>query len=206
MGSKVENAQSELTSTQRILERAIQVIEESGEAAIRTNPIAFECGVTPPILYRAFGSREGLIIAAQAERYRRSTTESFEILKRYIDEATSRDTLLQNIADTLDFIFSDGRAANRRLRAEVIGSSVSRPALREELSRVDREYAALIVEAYQKAIHNGWISSTKNLEVIALWAQGLINARYLFDNHLDSDYGKSWNELTRRAILDAIFN
>lgn len=206
MSSKVENEQSELTSSQRILERAIQVIEESGEAAIRTNPIAFECGVTPPILYRAFGSREGLIIAAQAERYRRSTSESFEFLKRHIDEATSRETLYKNISETFDFIFGEGRAANRRLRAEVIGSSVSRPALRDELLRVDREYASLIVMAYQKAFQNGWISSTKNHEVIALWAQGLINSRYVFDEDGDVERGAAWNELTRRAILDAIFD
>lgn len=206
MEKSVDTPQSELTSTQRILERAIQVIEESGEAAIRTNPIAFECGVTPPILYRAFGSREGLIIAAQAERYRRSTSESFQFLKRYIDEATSRESLYLNISNTLDFIFSDGRAANRRLRAEVIGSSVSRPALRDELLRVDREYATLIVEAYQKALENGWISSTKNYEVISLWVQGLINARYLFDEDRNVERGTAWNELTRRAILDAIFD
>lgn len=206
MSSKVENEQSELTSSQRILERAIQVIEESGEAAIRTNPIAFECGVTPPILYRAFGSREGLIIAAQAERYRRSTSESFEFLKRYIDEATSREALYKNISETFDFIFGEGRAANRRLRAEVIGSSVSRPALRDELLRVDREYASLIVMAYQKAFQNGWISSTKNHDVIALWAQGLINSRYMFDEDGDVARGAAWNELTRRAILDAIFD
>lgn len=206
MSSKVENEQSELTSSQRILERAIQVIEESGEAAIRTNPIAFECGVTPPILYRAFGSREGLIIAAQAERYRRSTSESFEFLKRYIDEATSREALYKNISETFNFIFGEGRAANRRLRAEVIGSSVSRPALRDELLRVDREYASLIVMAYQKAFQNGWISSTKNHDVIALWAQGLINSRYMFDEDGDVARGAAWNELTRRAILDAIFD
>lgn len=206
MEKSVDTPQSELTSTQRILERAIQVIEESGEAAIRTNPIAFECGVTPPILYRAFGSREGLIIAAQAERYRRSTSESFQFLKRYIDEATSRESLYLNISNTLDFIFSDGRAANRRLRAEVIGSSVSRPALRDELLRVDREYATLIVEAYQKALENGWISSKKNYEVISLWVQGLINARYLFDEDRNIERGTAWNELTRRAILDAIFD
>lgn len=206
MSSKVENEQSELTSSQRILERAIQVIEESGEAAIRTNPIAFECGVTPPILYRAFGSREGLIIAAQAERYRRSTSESFEFLKRYIDEATSREALYKNISETFNFIFGEGRAANRRLRAEVIGSSVSRPALRDELLRVDREYASLIVLAYQKAFQNGWISSTKNHDVIALWAQGLINSRYMFDEDGDVARGAAWNELTRRAILDAIFD
>lgn len=206
MSAKSDHTPSEPTSAQRILERTIQVIEESGEAAIRTNPIAFECGVTPPILYRAFGSREGLIIAAQAERYRQSTSEAFQFLKRYIDEATSRETLYQNISETLDFIFSDGRAANRRLRAEVIGSSVSRPALRDELLRVDREYATLIAEAYEKALHNGWISSSKNYEVIALWVQGLINARYLFDEDDNSERGAAWNELTRRAILDAIFN
>lgn len=206
MDKKIDVSQSELTSTQRILERAIQVIEESGEAAIRTNPIAFECGVTPPILYRAFGSREGLIIAAQAERYRRSTSESFQYLKRYIDEATSRETLYTNISETLDFIFGDGRAANRRLRAEVIGSSVSRPVLRDELLRIDREYATLISEAYQKAFQNGWISSAKNHDVIALWAQGLINARYLFDEDQNVERGAAWNELTRRAILDAIFD
>lgn len=197
---------SELSSTQRILERAIQVIEESGEAAIRTNPIAFECGVTPPILYRAFGSREGLVIAAQAERYRRSTLEAMEYLYRYIEEATSRDSLYRIISETLDFIFGIERAANRRLRAEVIGSSVSRPKLREQLLRIDWEYATLIAAAYKKAIENGWISKDKNHQVISLWVQGLVNSRYLFDENPHLEHGAAWNELTRRAILDAIFD
>lgn len=206
MSEKSESIDAEMTSTQRILERAICVIEESGEVAIRTNQIAFECGVTPPILYRAYGSREGLIIAAQAERYRRSTAEAVQFLKRYIDEATSRESLYENISNTLDYIFSDSRASNRRLRAEVIGSSVSRPALREELLRIDWEYATLIADAYEKALQNGWISSQKNHEVIALWVQGLVNARYLFDENPDPQHGAAWNDLTRRAILDAIFN
>lgn len=197
---------SGLTSTQRILERAIQVIEESGEAAIRTNPIAFECGVTPPILYRAFGSREGLVIAAQAERYRRSTAEAVQFLLSYIKEATSRESLYQILSGTLDFVFSDARSGNRRLRAEVIGSSVSRPQLREELLRIDGEYATVIANAYKKAIENKWISKDKNHEVISLWVQGLINSRYLFDENPHLEYGTAWNELTRRAILDAIFD
>lgn len=195
-----------MTSTQRILERAIQVIEESGEAAIRTNPIAFECGVTPPILYRAFGSREGLVIAAQAERYRRSTAEAIQFLLSYIEEATSRDSLYAILSATLDFVFSDARAENRRLRAEVIGSSVSRPELREQILRIDWEYATLIVAAYKKAIENNWISNDKNHQVISLWVQGLINSRYLFDENPHLEHGVAWNELTRRAILDAIFD
>lgn len=193
------------SSAERILERAIEVIEQSGEAAIRTNPIAFDCGVTPPILYRAFGSREGLVIAAQAERYRRSTAESAEYLYQYIASATSRESLRENISRSLDFIFGDSRSANRRLRAEVIGSAVSRPKLREEITRIDREYAIEIAHAYQPAVEKGWIPSDKNLEVIAIWAQGVVNMRMMVDDSSDPESRVEWDALSKAAILDAVF-
>jgi|688.fasta_scaffold00034_164 AcrR family transcriptional regulator len=196
----------ELTSVQRILERTIQVIETAGEAAIRTNPIAFECGVTPPILYRAFGNREGLIIAAQAERYRRSTEAGLLYLFRYIDEANSREQLRENISTSLDFIFSEQRAENRRLRADVIGSSMSRPELREQLTRIDEEYALAIMERYQPAIDKGWLSREKNHAVIAIWAQGVVNARVMVDKGASAETLTAWDELSKRAILSAIFD
>jgi AcrR family transcriptional regulator len=197
---------SELSSVQRILERTIQVIEESGEAAIRTNPIAFECGVTPPILYRAFASREGLIIAAQAERYRRSTEVSAKYLYDSIARADSRESLIANVSSLLDFVFSKDRAENRRLRVEVIGSSVSRPQLRELIAGIDQEYSVSIALAYQSAVEKGWMSSGKNLEAIALWAQGLLNTRYMVDAAASDEDANTWNELTRQSILSALFD
>jgi len=196
----------ELTSSQRILERAIQVIESAGEAAIRTNPIAFDCGVTPPILYRAFGSREGLIIAAQAERYRRSTANSARYLYDSIAKATSRESLVANVGEMLDFIFDSARAENRRLRVEVIGSSVSRPELRELIAGIDKEYAITIALAYQPAVDRGWMSSGKNFEAIALWAQGLVNTRYMVDETASVEDSEVWNQLTRQSILAALFD
>jgi len=197
---------SELSSAQRILERTIQVIEESGEAAIRTNPIAFECGVTPPILYRAFTSREGLIIAAQAERYRRSTEVSAKYLYDSIARADSRESLIANVRSLLDFVFNTDRAENRRLRVEVIGSSVSRPQLRELIAAIDKEYSVSIALAYQPAVEKGWISTGKNLEAIALWAQGLLNTRYMVDAIASDEDANTWNDLTRQSILSAIFD
>lgn len=196
----------EMTSSQRILERAIHVIEEAGEAAIRTNPIAFECGVTPPILYRAFGSREGLIIAAQAERYRRSTAYAAKYLCDSIAKATSRESLIANVGEMLDFIFDPARARNRRLRVEVIGSSVSRPELRQLIAEIDKEYAVTIALAYQPAVDAGWMSSGKNFEAIALWAQGLVNTRYMFDETASEEDSEEWNQLTRASILAALFD
>ncbi len=195
----------ELSSYERILERAIEVIEKSGEVGIRTNPIAIECGVTPPILYRAFGNREGLIVAAQAERYRRSSLEASEHLFRYIAEADSRESLRANFSRALDLIFGDERAVNRRLRAEVLGSSISRPALREQIRNIDRDYAGAVATAYAPAVDRGWISADKNLFAIALWGQGIINMRVMVDDTDNEPLRAEWDRMAKHAILHEIF-
>ncbi|MBU3700811.1 MAG: helix-turn-helix transcriptional regulator [Acidimicrobiia bacterium] len=52
----------------KILDMAVDMIDAGGEAAIRVNHIVAAIGVTPPVLYHHFGSRDGLVIAAQVER------------------------------------------------------------------------------------------------------------------------------------------
>ena len=190
---------------ERILERAIEVIESGGEVAIRTNLIAEECGVTAPILYRAFTNREGLVIAAQAERYRRSTTVAFGFLVSYIENATSRDELRSNVSAALDFIFSSERSAARRLRAEVIGSAVSRPELRAAVASIDLDYAERVAEAYAIAVRSGWVDAGVDLRGVALWSQGLINARVNIEFNDDKRVAGAWDALTKSAILGAIF-
>jgi TetR/AcrR family transcriptional regulator len=57
---------------ERLLEMAIEMVEARGEAGLRVDEVATLAGVTKPMVYRYFGDREGLVIAVQAERYRRS--------------------------------------------------------------------------------------------------------------------------------------
>ncbi len=193
------------TSTQRILDRAIEVIDEAGEAAIRTNPIAAECGVTPPILYRAFKSREGLVIAAQAERYKRSTEAAAVMIIDLIRSATSRDDLKRKISQALDYIFSDVRRGPREIRTSVIGSAVSRPELRVEIVKIDTWYMNQIAGAYESAIAKDWVNANVNLQAIALWAQGVTNSRVIVEFANDNSIADAWNALSKKAILSAIF-
>jgi len=181
------------------------VIEKGGEAAIRTNTIAGECGVTPPILYRAFGSREGLVVAAQAERYRRSSALAAEYLIARIESASSRAELRANVEEALGFIFTPECAMGRRLRAEVIGSAVSRPALREALVRIDAEYADRIADAYSTAVDRGWIDGKVDLRAVALWAQGLVTSKVGTEFGQPRPLVDEWVRLSTTAVLHAIF-
>ena len=193
------------TPVQRILERAIEVINAAGEVAIRTNPIAAECGVTPPILYRAFQSREGLVIAAQAERYKRSTEAGATLLIELITSATSREDLIDKVSKALDFVFSDDRHGAREIRANVIGSAVSRPSLRAEIVKVDSWYTQKIADAYAIALEQGWVNSDVDVQAIALWAQGLTNSRILVEFAGNKVLATQWNDISKKAILQAIF-
>jgi len=205
MATARRRTSTKLTSAERILERAIEVIEKGGEAAIRTNTIAGECGVTPPILYRAFGSREGLVVAAQAERYRRSSALAAEYLIARIESASSRAELRANVEEALGFIFTPERAMGRRLRAEVIGSAVSRPALREALVRIDAEYADRIADAYSTAVDRGWIDGKVDLRAVALWAQGLVTSKVGTEFGQPRPLVDEWVRLSTTAVLHAIF-
>ena len=203
--SEREKVQTGSSPRDKIIERAIAVREKDGEAGIRTNTIAADCGCTAPTLYREFQSREGLIIAAQAERYKRSSQETVTALVRQITIATTREELYDNVSISLDHIFSITRAKYRRLRADVIGSAVSRPELRQEIVRVDTEYSRAIAAAFRPAVEAGWMSPTVNLEVIAFWAQGLVNSRVAIEFDSQSAYATAWDELTKKAILREIF-
>lgn len=194
-----------LTSAERILERAIEVIESGGEVAIRTNVIAEECGVSPPILYRAFGSREGLLVAAQAERYRRSSALAAEFLISQVGASSSREELRSRVAGALDFIFSPDRARGRRLRAEVIGSAVSRPPLREAIVRIDCDYADRIVQAYADAIDQAWVVPAEQLRTVALWAQALVTSLVVAEFGQPEDIVNRWIVTAKSAVLSAVF-
>lgn len=195
------------SSFARILERAIEVIDESGEAGIRTNTIAAECGVSPPILYRAFDSREGLIIAAQTERYRRSMDRMTTRLIDSIERSNSRDELQSAIAESLDAMFGPDRIPMRQLRAQVLGSAVSRPKLQDEIARINQDFSEQIVNGYKRATELQWINPLAPLDHLALWAIGMVNARILIEQgtQIDSDLGASWNSLTKTLILTALF-
>ncbi len=205
MGKHGAGTTAQVPPAVRILERTIEVIEAGGEVAIRTNTIAEQCGVTAPILYRAFTNREGLIVAAQAERYRRASAVSVDYLLDRIKRSTSRDELRANVAETLDFIVSPERSRYRRLRAEVIGSAVSRPALAAEVQRIDREYAGAIAAAYAPAIERGWLAPGVDMAAVALWVQGMVNSRTQIEFGADDEVARHWDGLMKAAALRAIF-
>jgi AcrR family transcriptional regulator len=185
----------------RILEAAIDVIESGGEVAIRVHDLANSCGVTGPILYRAFGSREGLIEAAQTERYRRSLLE-LDVIIESMAGCTTAEALHDALHRAVDQALGDRNG--RRVRANIIGSSITRPALAASIAALHRSTIDRIATAWQTAQSNGLLRPGTDLRALAAWWLGQLDSRVhleLSAGHVDD---AAWDDIARRSLVGAL--
>lgn len=193
------------TTRERMLERAIEVIAEQGEAGVRVWDIAGDCGVTGPTLYRAFGSREGLVVAAQAERYRRSYLFGAEDITTMLDDVHSEQEFRDTIDRVAELVLSDERTEPRRDRLNVLGSALARPELLTAIVAVEDAMRAGLVRAMTRARSNGWTRPDLDPHLFTAWYVSMVNARVFVELPGDQPERADWDRLTRRALLTELF-
>ncbi|MEY4605822.1 MAG: HTH-type transcriptional regulator BetI [Actinomycetota bacterium] len=106
---------------QRILEAAIEVIGEQGEAAVRVVDVAHRAGVTQGMVTYHFGTRTNLVIEAQRQRYIATVLDDIGISMAALDSAVTIDSLMILARQMTDVILSPERNEVRRDRLNALG-------------------------------------------------------------------------------------
>lgn len=190
---------------ERILEAAIAAIESGGEAGLRLDAIAAEAGITKPSIYYFFGSRDGLVAAAQAERYRRfmltGLVEAIELTRA----ATSRDEFEALLPAYVDVVMGPDGALRRAQRIQVLGSAVSRPALTREVAAATQRAVELTTELVSIPVERGWAKPVVDRDAIALWWLSNTLGRHLFDLVADERLHEQWRAITLAQLRQLYF-
>jgi len=122
---------------QRLLRATLDHLESRSEADLRVVDIAREAGVAIGLIRHHFGSREGLISAAQQIRLEGAVKVDLALSQDVLASAKDRDALLEAIHGLTLAILDPDRHAIRLGRVAVLGAAHGRP----ELQKV---YAATI--------------------------------------------------------------
>lgn len=191
------------SSRARLLEAAIEVIEAEGEAAVRVDRIAESAGVAKPSLYHFFGDRDGLIVAAQAARYERSL--------RIIDvdmvlSCDSQEDFAALILAAIDSFSSPDGAARRRLRIQVLGSAISRPALRNAVREAETRSVTEISRMLAFGQKLGWITKEFTTSALSEWYFGLMLGRHLVEEYGTEPDAVAWSDITLRMLSLLLFS
>jgi AcrR family transcriptional regulator len=169
------------TTAERILEAAIVEVEAGGEASLRLDAVARAAGITKPSIYYFFGDRDGLVAAAQAERYRRSMLSGLAEALELMRTATSREEFEALFPAFVDMTMGPTGIDRRAQRIQMLGSAVSRPELTAEVIAATRRSVELTAELVHLAVDRGWATPPHDADAIALWWLSNSLGRHLFD-------------------------
>ena len=126
-------ASSERTTRERILEAAVATINESGEEALRVVEVASMAGVTQGMVTYHFRTRSQLVTEAHLRRYGDSMADDVSLAAASMDNVETREELEQLVMALTARLLDSARNPARLARAGVIAYSVNAPDLAEHL-------------------------------------------------------------------------
>jgi AcrR family transcriptional regulator len=197
---------SKTTGTrEQLLEAAMAAIERSGETGVRIDEIAETVGVSKASIYHFFDDREGLVTAALGEAYRRAMRRGLYKLDALLECDSQNDFLSLLVGDVPTFAAKDGMTS-RRKRIQILGSAVTRPALKSMIRLVHQETVDDLAKYLQYGQRRGWIKNEFDAKIIAEWWLGLILGRHLLDDYGDDPGRSDWATVTLTAVQALIID
>lgn len=185
---------------ERLLKATASVIDKGGESAVRIRDITKACTITAPSIYHFFGSREGLIDAAQAYRFSRGQRELGLAFSTALYKCRSKKDLTELAHRFLDLMFAPERRATRNSRLNVLGNAIYRPDLSKELAVAQDLSNKIVAEPLRFAQAKGWIRDDFNPEMFAAWLNGVVNSRRLIELNGNHPLADEWDVIAKCSI------
>lgn len=188
----------------RLLRLAMDVIDAEGEVGVRVNHLVQEAGVTAPTLYHYFGSRDGLIVEAQAERFIRSLRKDLAMLRQALAAAKTARHTRDAVNSMVDALLGPSRRTVRMARVNILGSTLARPELAARLAAAQDEVYGEFVTAFTPLQQAGLLRTDIHLPTAMYWISGVLTSRFLIEVGSGKADGAIWDGFTRHAILELL--
>jgi AcrR family transcriptional regulator len=190
-------------TAQRLLDAAIVSMDADGEAGLRVDAVVAEAGVTIPVLYHHFGSREGLVRAAHVARLSRALDGIIGDVASALDDVGDREGFVQVMEGIRRSVSSPSE--DRFIRLNVLGATYGRPDLQDEVARLQRETWERVALMFEGPQRKGWIRADIDLVAYVGWMFGLFLGRTLIDIQGDAVDAAAWDRFTREAMWTVLW-
>ena len=163
------------SSKDTILALAIAEIDKGGEASLRVKKIADDAGTAVTSIYHFYGSREGLVEAAQLARFEAGYQDARDQLLAAAQSVEKREEFATLLEAIIRDLFSSRHHRNRLRRMSVVGSAIARPELLAAINKVQRQWLAELVEGLVVAQKRGIIDPKADVATVATWHLVTVN-------------------------------
>jgi AcrR family transcriptional regulator len=199
-GGKVSAVADSRLTRARILQVTAKILNKNGEKAVNIRDVCKASKTTPPTVYRLFGSRNGLLMAAQSYRFTFKQTELVENFAAAVYGAKNKSEFTKIAHQNLNLMFSLKRQDFRSMRIEVLGSAQSNKALAAEINNAQSIANELGAQPIRFAQARGWVNDDFDPEIYIAWLTGMVNARTIIELNDTHPKSAEWDKIAMRSI------
>ena len=176
-------------------------MEATGEASIRITKVLETAGAVNGSLYHHFGSREGLVQEAIAERFVGSVSQGLAQFAVEISAATTTEELFAVFRKELVRIGTPEVQLQRIRRMTTLAAALPRPQLLERITAAQASYFDAAGEVMGDLQRRELIDSEVDTRAFSAWFLGLSLSRLLSEIDPVCEPDGWWTELTYQSLV-----
>ena len=143
--------QSASASRERILLATREEIEVSGIIGLRLNVIAEKAEVSVPLIFKYYGSRQGLLTEVLSQLYSEFAFDRLDSFKPIL--SSFQNASPAEISEVFSNLQNEFRNPSRWVRLQILAAAAEIPELRARIAVIHSGHHALVVDVIQIALH-----------------------------------------------------
>jgi len=184
----------------RLIQTTARELDRVGPNRIDIESLLRASKVSKGSLYHHFGSKEGLLAAAEAQQFMDYLKVEVEVLRTAIEKCKSK-TQFQNLTATVMKL--SGLKDNREFRKKRL-RAIAMSFNNNELAIVMRDAQKItmqsLAESLKIAQDRGWIKTGVDLLALSYWLSGVFIGHVMLDITDQPELDSRWSEVATMAL------
>ena len=200
MTKKQTDEAPKISTRQRLIELAIIELDKNGLSGFDLDDLLAKSKISKGSLYHHFGSKNGLITAAEVHLLLATYEQGNRLLRLLVENTKNADEFASHMELMVRTATNDESQESRRRRLRAIALAQNNPTLAEKIRINQIEGSNYLAETMQIAVDKGWLRPDINVRAFSYWQQGMFFGHKLLDISGEDDLKEPWNEIAIIAL------
>lgn len=197
MGS-IRKRSDGIATSERLMAEAAKEIQRFGIENFDVQRVMDRAQATNGSLYHHFGSKNGLIAAAEVQELVRHLSSDNRVFRAMVEECRTRAEFSKAIDRVVEAVASSTRSGVRVWRARAITLALDNKKVAKTVRNAQIEETKHAAETLRIAQERGFVDTAVDLEAVSYWMQGQFFGFVLLES---GDTDRLRHEWKRASIL-----
>ena len=185
---------------EKLLEVTISELDRVGLAEIDIDSLLRKSKISKGSLYHHFGSKNGLLAAAEAQQFMKYLKREGETFRKLIEDCATKQKFVDLVAGVMKITRLESNLDFRKKRVRAIAMSFNDENLAQVLKNAQIEVTEYLAGSFQIAKDRGWVKPDTDLMALSYWIQGVFIGHIMLDITEQTEHEDAWSQVAFHAL------